>query len=363
MTATVMPIVIAPYDPAWREEFRIERAMLFRACGPDAFVRVEHIGSTAVPGLAAKPVVDIMPGVRSLDAFMRHVPAIVALGYEYVREFEQETAAGPGMPFRRYFRKSVDGVRRFHVHVVEHKSDFWVRQLRFRNWLRCNPEDREAYAALKRKLATAYNATGLAQGLSIDEGYTDHKSALIEDVLRRAGERIAASSVIELAPYDPAWPDAFERERALIERECGDAVVAIEHVGSTSVPELIAKPKIDVAVGLRAMSDEPALRPALARAGFVLRGEPMAFDDWRIYVKRAAGGVAAQAHVVPYGGLRWSSYLLFRDRLRAHQDEAQAYARLKRELAAEFGRDRMGYPEAKADFVDEILRRAGAPVF
>jgi hypothetical protein len=105
---TGKPIVIAEYDPAWVPRFEAERAMILRACGPDAFVRIEHVGSTSVPGLAAKPIIDIMPGVRSLEGFAAHIEKIVALGYEYVPEYERDTAAGPGMPFRRYFRKDVE---------------------------------------------------------------------------------------------------------------------------------------------------------------------------------------------------------------------------------------------------------------
>ena len=88
MTTAARPIVIADYDPAWRERFEYERAMLFRACGRDAFVRIEHVGSTSVPGLAAKPIVDIMPGVRSLDLFAPCIAKLEAIGYQYVPQFE-----------------------------------------------------------------------------------------------------------------------------------------------------------------------------------------------------------------------------------------------------------------------------------
>jgi GrpB-like predicted nucleotidyltransferase (UPF0157 family) len=140
----VRPIIIADYDPRWPRLFAEERAMLYAACLPGAFERIEHVGSTAVPGLAAKPVVDMMPGVASLDAFAPNIPRIQALGYEYIPQFERDTAAGPGMPFRRYFRKDVDGQRAFHLHVVEKGSGFWKEHLMFRNHLRFHEEDMQA---------------------------------------------------------------------------------------------------------------------------------------------------------------------------------------------------------------------------
>ena len=350
------PIVIAPYDPLWAATFADERAMILRACGPDAFVRIEHVGSTAVPGLAAKPIVDIMPGVRSLAAFTPCIAALERIGYQYVPEFERDGPSGPGMPFRRYFRKDVDGVRAFHLHVVEHGSDFWRDHLLFRNYLRFNADDLQAYADLKRRLADEYNRTMI--GTDINLGYTEHKSELINAIMAKARERAARSTPISHASYDPAWPQRFERERAKVAGAMGGHAIAIEHVGSTSVAGLHAKPTIDVAIGVRSMEESRAATPALLAAGYA-KGRDN-FPDWRYFdiEARPSGEMNVHLHLVPFGGRRWNRYLLFRDYLRAHPDVAADYAALKLALAEEFGRDRLGYVEAKTDFIEEVLQRA-----
>jgi GrpB-like predicted nucleotidyltransferase (UPF0157 family) len=351
--------VIAEYHPAWPRVFALERAMILAACSPGAFERIEHVGSTAIAGLAAKPIIDMMPGVRSLDAFSAEIPRIESLGYVYVPEFERDTAAGPGMPFRRYFRKDVDGVRAFHMHVVEKGSAFWHDQLLFRNYLRFSEADVSRYAALKRELADAYNATMLAEGVDVNVGYTDHKTAFIEDIKSKARERIARSTPVTHAAYDARWPALFASLRGPVAEAFGELTIGIEHVGSTSVPGLMAKPTIDIAIGVRSMS---ASRDATARVlalGYE-KGRDN-FPDWRYFDRPDHGkDENVHLHVVPFGGVRWNQYLLFRDYLREHDEAAAAYAALKTSLAEEFGANRLGYVEAKSDFVSDVILRAEA---
>jgi GrpB-like predicted nucleotidyltransferase (UPF0157 family) len=200
----------------------------------------------------------------------------------------------------------------------------------------------------------------LPQGVDANIGYTDHKTQFVEVVLEKARARIARSTPVVLAAYAAAWPALFERERALIEAAAGDVAVGIEHVGSTSVPGLLAKPKIDIAFGVRTMAEGRAARQRLAGAGYIKDLDADAFDDWSVFSKPPGAGDhdIAHLHMVPFAGERWSRYLLFRDYLRAHPPEAAAYAALKRQLAEEFGADRLGYVEAKSDFVEEVTARA-----
>jgi GrpB-like predicted nucleotidyltransferase (UPF0157 family) len=182
---TGKPIVIADYDPAWPERFERERAEILRVCGVAPFVRIEHMGSTAVPGLAAKPIIDIMPGLRSLDDAAALIALLAGIGYEYVPQYEQPNAIDEGMPFRRYFRKDVAGERAFHMHMVEAGSDFWVAHLLFRDFLRISPEDARDYERVKRRIATEYNATITPQS-DINLGYTDRKSDCINVIMAKA---------------------------------------------------------------------------------------------------------------------------------------------------------------------------------
>jgi GrpB-like predicted nucleotidyltransferase (UPF0157 family) len=145
-------IVIANYDPSWPAMFDEERARLVGAVG-NWVLGIEHIGSTSVPGLGAKPVIDILIGVGALaDADEHCIEPICGLGYEYVPEFETV------MPFRRYFRRSADEQNHsHHIHLVEKGSDFWQRHLLFRDYLRAHPDRAREYEQLKRRLAPQFS--------------------------------------------------------------------------------------------------------------------------------------------------------------------------------------------------------------
>ena len=140
-------VVISDYDPAWPEEFRREAAAIARILG-DNLTAIHHIGSTAVPGLAAKPIIDIMPVVRSLGAVDGSRAALESLGYEYLGEF--------GIPGRRYMRKGGDE-RTHQVHVFAQGDTVNItRHLAFRDFLRAHPDVCAEYAALKRALAARH---------------------------------------------------------------------------------------------------------------------------------------------------------------------------------------------------------------
>ncbi len=162
-------VVIVPYDPDWPRRFQVERSALAAVfAGTEAVI--EHVGSTAVPGLGAKPVIDIMVGVADLVDVERRIPALEAAGYEYVPQYETQ------LPARRYFRKPRVGSRAFHVHCVIAGTDFWIGHLAFRDHLRAHPESAAAYYELKRELA---------MGVPKDQ-YTEAKSSFIENVLASA---------------------------------------------------------------------------------------------------------------------------------------------------------------------------------
>lgn len=145
-----------------------ERERILAAIG-EWIVAIQHVGSTAVPGLAAKPTIDIMPGIRSLADTPRIIEPMRGLGYQYFPEHEDE------LPERRYFRwpagDAVRGGGTHHVHIVEPASGFWRRHIAFRDYLRAHPDAAEEYGALKRRLA--------AQCRADRDGYTDAKTGFI----------------------------------------------------------------------------------------------------------------------------------------------------------------------------------------
>jgi GrpB-like predicted nucleotidyltransferase (UPF0157 family) len=167
-------VEIVEHDPTWADRFEAERERLAPVFDGHA-VAIEHIGSTSVPGLSAKPIVDILVGVRELELTDEQIAAMEGLGYEYLGEF--------GLPGRLYFRKVA---RLYHVHVVEHGGEHWERQLVFRDALRTDPEERQRYDELKRRLA----AEGHPR-----EVYTDLKTPFIRAVEARARARGVRPSV------------------------------------------------------------------------------------------------------------------------------------------------------------------------
>ena len=143
-----MPVTLSTYSPLWPSIFEIEKERLARIMQGAALI--EHIGSTAVPGLGAKPIIDVMVGTPDLAIVERRMPELFALGYRYVPEFEKST------PERRYFTKEDGQPGHFHLHAVVLDSPFWKRHLAFRDALRRDPALAQRYWKLKQRLASRF---------------------------------------------------------------------------------------------------------------------------------------------------------------------------------------------------------------
>ena len=148
-------VAIAPYDPEWPKLFRQEKEHLLSCLPNDLIRRVEHFGSTAVPQLAAKPIVDMLVEVTDLEATrVRIAPVLESQGYDY---FWRPTHGDDGPPFYAWFikRDPQTGVRTHHIHMVEGDfTDHWDRLL-FRDYLIDHPEVAREYECLKAQLASA----------------------------------------------------------------------------------------------------------------------------------------------------------------------------------------------------------------
>jgi GrpB-like predicted nucleotidyltransferase (UPF0157 family) len=154
---------------------------------------------------------------------------------------------------------------------------------------------------------------------------------------------------IVVVPYDPAWPERFERERARIVDALGAVAHGIEHIGSTSVPGLAAKPIVDILVTVADADDEATFVPALQRAGYVLRVSEPGHRMLR------TPALDVHVHVWSRTDAEVDRYLAFRDRLRASADHRTAYERLKRELAERDWEDMNHYAAAKGPLIEAIL--------
>ena len=171
------------------------------------------------------------------------------------------------------------------------------------------------------------------------------------------GERPRHDGPIELVEYDTAWPVRFEREAKRIRGALGVRALLVEHVGSTSVPGLAAKPIVDIVLAVQDSSDEDAYVPALEAAGYVLRiREP----DWFEHRVFKGPDTEVNLHVFSAGCEEIGRMLAFRDHLRANDDDRELYERTKRELASREWAFVQDYADAKTAVVREIVARAGA---
>jgi GrpB-like predicted nucleotidyltransferase (UPF0157 family) len=172
----------------------------------------------------------------------------------------------------------------------------------------------------------------------------------------RVGATPPHNAPIFLAEYDPAWPQLFAREAERIRAALGDQVVQLEHVGSTSVPGLAAKPRIDILLVVADSADEPSYVTPLEAAGYVLRiREP----EWHQHRVLKGPDTDINLHVFSRGSGEIDRMLRFRDWLRAHDDRA-LYERTKRDLATREWKYVQNYADAKTEVVEAILARAQA---
>lgn len=158
-----------PYDPTWPDTFGVEAEALASAIGAWATGGIHHVGSTAVPGLSAKPVVDILVGVESLEASRPCIDVLAPLQYLY-------------SPYRaevmHWFCKPHPARRTHHLHLVPTGSERYVEELAFRDYLRAHPEHARAYEGLKRELAARFRDDR--------EAYTEAKAEFVREVSARA---------------------------------------------------------------------------------------------------------------------------------------------------------------------------------
>jgi GrpB-like predicted nucleotidyltransferase (UPF0157 family) len=171
------------------------------------------------------------------------------------------------------------------------------------------------------------------------------------------GELQPLTGPIEIVDYNPEWPRLYQREEARIRAALGDRVLQIEHAGSTSVPGLAAKPRIDIVLVVANTADEPAYVPALESAGYILRiREP----DW--YEHRVFKGpdTDVNLHVFPANCPEVDRMLRFRDHLRHNEADRQLYERTKRDLATRDWKYTQNYADAKTEVVEEIIARIDA---
>lgn len=160
------PVILEEYDYSWPTKFKEEKEYLMAVAGKWLYGSIEHVGSTAIPGMLAKPVIDVMFGVKSLNESKPAITSLVESGYEYW-PYKTEVM--------HWFCKPSDAFRTHHLHLIPYGSPLWQERIKFRDLLRSNSSVAVEYSNLKRKLATAYKEDR--------EAYTENKWPFIQQAL------------------------------------------------------------------------------------------------------------------------------------------------------------------------------------
>ena len=165
-------VEVVPHDPGWRDAFEAEAKQVAAALGENV-VAVHHIGSTAIPNIYAKPIVDLLVEVGDIAGVDGRSSAMESLGYEVMGEY--------GIPGRRYFRKdNREGIRTHNIHAFEAGSAEVERHVAFRDYMIAHPSDAQRYSELKRRLAREHPQS--------PDGYMDGKDGFIKEMDRRAAQ-------------------------------------------------------------------------------------------------------------------------------------------------------------------------------
>jgi GrpB-like predicted nucleotidyltransferase (UPF0157 family) len=167
------------------------------------------------------------------------------------------------------------------------------------------------------------------------------------------------NQTVSLAEPNALWHDAYEGEAEAIRQALGDMAIDIQHVGSTAVPGIKAKPIIDILVGVKHFADGLACIGAMESIGYDYAGSDIVPDD-HIFGRGIKGDTRTHlVHVVEYRGHNWNRMIAFRDALRGDARLARSYEQLKVGLAGEHAESRAQYTKAKRDFIDKVVRDCG----
>lgn len=161
------PVILEEYDPSWQSKFEEEKQHLMVIAGEWHFGSIEHVGSTAVAGMVAKPVIDVMFGVKSLNGSKPAIDALVNAGYKYW-PYETEVM--------HWFCKPSDAFRTHHLHLIPYQGPLWQERIKFRELLRSNSKVANEYANLKRELAAKFR--------NDREAYTEKKWPFIQQAIQ-----------------------------------------------------------------------------------------------------------------------------------------------------------------------------------
>lgn len=336
-------VKVLAHDSNWRHLFEKEKQQLQQQLG-EQLCCIEHIGSTAIPDIDARPEMDILVAVDSLTDIDSITSILQTLGYSCTGKDKFETGW--------LYTRSQDNFT-YQLYVFETGDPEIERCVGFRDYLLQHADMAQAYACIKRCLAAEFPYD--------TSNYVNGKDPFMRRVDYLAGvarqDQLQASDDIILQQYDPAWPKLAAAEMNAIQQFTQLAFVTMQHLGSTSVEGLTAKPVIDIYIAVESIAN--------TRKQWAQPLEALGYVDWpdnpdpthlRFFKGMPPFGIRRTQHIhIMEMNDRFERHILFRNALINDEDLRRQYAQLKERLASQFGQDREYYTEQKGAFIKSVV--------
>lgn len=332
------------YNPSWANIFSDEANKIKSILGNNC-LEIHHIGSTAIPNICAKPIIDILPVVKDINTVDSLNHHFEALGYISQGEY--------GIPGRRFYWKSKEK-RTHHIHLFQQGSPEILRHVAFKNFMLTHKDYALAYSLIKKNLAQVF--------FTDIENYVDGKASFVQCIDYKTGtarqQQLTSKDDIVISPYNPAWEKLAEAEINTIKEVVNLPFVAIEHIGSTAVINLSSKPIIDIFIVLKSIKDADQWIKPLESMGYIFWGENPDKTHLRFFKGMPPFGNKRthHIHVIDASNKTFEERILFRDILRRDEKIKMAYEQLKFQLASEFSDDREEYTNRKSEFIKNVLQ-------
>ena len=344
-------IEVVPHSHLWSEKYQNEGKKLKVILGKNLH-SIHHIGSTALIKSYAKPIIDIMLLVFSLKELDSLNRKMQDLGYVPMGEY--------GITGRRYFTKDFDGKRAFQIHAFHFEKKGASKYLLFRDYLNNYPKEAMDYSKFKQELAEKYPED--------IELYTKAKAPYIEELFKRIKKNPISYNYdslkdrIDISPYRSAWHEGAQEEiKRIRELDQEKLILDAQHIGSTSIKGLSAKPVLDLMLGVESMEKGCELIKPLESLGYLFWADNP--DKTRLFFVKGMPPHGTKrthhVHIFKHKDARWRMRVLFRDCLNSDPQTLKKYKELKENLAEFYAYDRENYTHLKSKFVEGVLKKAG----
>ena len=343
-------VELSKYNPEWPVIFT-NTATEIKSILQENCLQVHHIGSTAIPNIYAKPIVDVLSIVKDINLVDSLNHKFEALGYVCMGEY--------GIPGRRFYWKSK--IKRTHnIHLFEEGSPEILRHLSFKEFMFVHDDYAHAYSLIKRCLAEVFSHD--------IENYVNGKASFVQMIDYKTGSarasQLKAEDNIVIEPYNPTWPKLAEAELKVIKiimNQYQLSYVSIEHLGSTAVPELSSKPIIDIFITLKSIKEAEEWIKLLETLGYVFWDENPDKTHLRFFKGMPPFGMKRthHVHILEASNSRVEHSILFRDILRRDQKIRHEYEALKLKLSQSHLASREVYTDMKGKFIKKVLRAHG----